>query len=159
MTSAPVLTPVAAWRCSPRLLVALQQHLGDPLDTYVNGSQVWLREDGPGEMTLEWRLHPVAGYERPPRTSTEGIFGQTVFALMNEDPPPAPLDRLWGGLEVYPAFGNEIEPATLAALTGAILQLQPDAFGLVDHAAIGDAWERDRSKVDLAATVLQHLGA
>ena len=36
---------------------------GQPVDSYVNGSQTWLVEDG--EITLEWRLHPVAGYRTP----------------------------------------------------------------------------------------------
>ena len=49
------------WRASPAVIVALDERFGEPVDAYVNGSQTWLRDDGPGGITLEWRLHPVAG--------------------------------------------------------------------------------------------------
>ena len=48
------LIPTVVWRCTPALVVALADRLGDPVDSYVNGSQVWLRDDGPGGITLEW---------------------------------------------------------------------------------------------------------
>ena len=56
---APVLTPTCVWLARPEVVVALDSRFGEPVDSYVNGSQVWLREDGPGGITLEWRLHPV----------------------------------------------------------------------------------------------------
>jgi hypothetical protein len=53
------------WRVSSELVRALDDRLGAPLDGYVNGTQSWLSDDGPGEKTLEWRLHPVGGYTAP----------------------------------------------------------------------------------------------
>ena len=50
-------------------------------DTYVNGSQVWLRDDGPAGEALEWRLHPVAGYRRPDGLATEEVFDTVTAAL------------------------------------------------------------------------------
>ena len=44
-----MLTPTCVWRASPELIVALDVRFGEPVDAYVNGSQVWLRDDGPGE--------------------------------------------------------------------------------------------------------------
>ena len=64
------LVPTCVWKASPALLLALDDRFGAPVDTYVNGSQVWLRDDGPGGEALEWRLHPVAGYRRPPGLAT-----------------------------------------------------------------------------------------
>ena len=61
----PRLVAAAVWQARPEVIVALDDRFGEPVDAYVNGSQVWLREDGPGGMVLEWRLHPVAGYRRP----------------------------------------------------------------------------------------------
>lgn len=153
----PPRTPSAVWRCTPQLLLALQDRLGDPLDTYVNGSQVWLREDGPGDVTLEWRLHPVAAYERPAGTSTESVFARTTFALANQDEPPAPLDALWGGLEVFPAFADPIEVDDLVRIATEVLGIGPDVSGLADHRAVGDAWERGRGKADIVQLLLAQL--
>ena len=58
-------TPTAVWLVDAELVVALDAHLGPPIDSYVNGSQTWLTPDGPGDVELEWRLHPVAGYRAP----------------------------------------------------------------------------------------------
>ena len=69
------LVPTCVWRISPALVLALDERFGDPVDAYLNGAQVWLRDDGPGESTLEWRLHPVAGYRRP-----EGVSHHDVLA-------------------------------------------------------------------------------
>ena len=81
MLPEPVLSTVAVWRCTHELLRALDAHLGEPTDTYVNGSQVWLRDDGPRDITLEWRLHPVGGYQRPSATSTNNVFRRMVRSL------------------------------------------------------------------------------
>ena len=35
------------WTISPELVLALDEQLGLPVDSYVNGSQTWLVEDGP----------------------------------------------------------------------------------------------------------------
>jgi len=157
MTPRPELTPTCIWRAAPELVLALQERLGDPLDTYVNGSQVWLREDGPDEMTIEWRLHPVAGYKRPAGQTTESVFASAAMAIANGDAPPVPVEHLWGGLEAFPAFGDEIEPAVLRSLTVAVLGREPDAYGLVDHRSAGDAWEQDRTTVDLVQVLLAQL--
>src|ERR1700728_3921297 len=97
------LVPAALWRVRPEVIVALDDRFGEPVDAYVNGAQVWLRDDGPGGITLEWRLHPVAGYRRPPRTGTYEVFAGVALALATGATPPAPLSDLWEGLEVFPA--------------------------------------------------------
>lgn len=153
----PTLTPVCVWRATPALIVALDDRFGEPMDAYVNGSQVWLRDDGPGEMTLEWRLHPVAGYRRPPKVGTYEVFSQVALALATGGTPAAPLDELWDGLEVFPAYGDEIEPQTLAATAGEVLGIPPDAAGLVDHAVIGDEWERTGGKTSIVAQLFGQL--
>lgn len=145
------------WRATPELLVALDARFGEPTDSYVNGSQVWLRDDGPGEVSLEWRLHPVAGFTMPDGVSHYELWPATVFALANGDPPPAPLDRLWEGLEAFPGFGDEVEPAPLAAACGSSLGITPDAFGVVDHDAVGDRWERAEGKVSIVGALLDQL--
>ena len=79
------------WRISPALVVALDDRFGPPVDAYVNGSQTWLRDDGPGGSTIEWRLHPVAGFERPADVGTYELFEVVALAAATgADPPAAP---------------------------------------------------------------------
>lgn len=139
------------------MLVALDDRFGDPVDAYVNGSQVWLRDDGPDRMTIEWRLHPVAGYKRPPGVGTYEVFPATALALATGGTAPAPLDKLWDGLEAFPAFGDSVEPHPLAAAASEALGVAPDAWGLVDHDAIADEWERSQGAVSIVEALFQQL--
>lgn len=153
----PELTPTCVWRATVGLIVALDERFGEPTDSYVNGSQVWLRPDGPGEIVIEWRLHPVPGYRRPPDTTTYDAFGVTALALAQGERPPAPLEELWEGLEAYAAYDDELEPATLAAATTEALGMAPDFAGLVDHQAIGDEWERTGGGVSIVDALIGQL--
>lgn len=149
------LDPCAVWAFSPQLLLALQDNLGDPLDSYVNGSQVWFTDEG--EVTLEWRLHPAAGYQRPPGMATTAVFPSIVMAVANEVQPPLDPVKVWGGLELFIAFEGDFEPAELAAIGERKLTMPPDAFGFVDHRKAGDAWENSRGAVSLIDLLLAQL--
>ena len=153
------LVPTCVWRSSAALILALDERFGPPHDAYVNGSQVWLRDDGPSGITLEWRLHPVAGYERPATVGTYDLFEETADALAAGGAPPAPLDRLWDGLEAFAAYGDEVEPATLAGAATESLGIPPDAAGLVDHDAVGDEWERTGGRTSIVTALLRALAA
>ncbi len=148
------------WRITPDLVVALDARFGEPVDTYVNGSQVWIREDGPTGALLEWRLHPVAGYRRPPGLVTEEVFSATALAVATGRHPPAPPAALWDGLEAFGADAEDrLEPQPLAASASEALGIAPDAVGLVDHDAVGDAWERARGGISIVAALLEQLGS
>jgi hypothetical protein len=151
------LTPTCVWRATPDLIVALDERFGEPVDAYVNGSQVWLRDDGPGDVTIEWRLHPVAGYRRPQALDTYDVFPATTQALAEGSDPPAPAEQLWDGLEAFAAYGDELEPATLAAAATDALGLAPDAAGLVDHGRIGDEWEKEGGATSIVDALLIQL--
>jgi hypothetical protein len=151
------LVAAALWQVRPEVVIALDDRFGEPVDAYVNGSQVWLRDDGPGDVVLEWRLHPVAGYRRPASTGTYEVFSATALALATGGTPPAGLAELWDGLEVFTAYGDDVEPLPLAAAAAAALGIEPDAYGLVDHERIADAWERSRGGVSIAADLLAQL--
>jgi len=138
-------------------VIALDDLFGEPVDAYVNGSQVWLRDDGPGGVTLEWRLHPVAGYRRPDGVGTYEVFSAAALALATGAQPPAPLEALWEGLEVFPAYGDDVEPQPLAAAAAAALGIPPDASGLVDHEAVADEWERSDRATSIVAALLAQL--
>jgi hypothetical protein len=151
------------WTISPELVLALDERLGLPIDSYLNGSQTWLVEEGP--LTLEWRLHPVAGYRAPAQVSPYDLWEAVVSQLSLAGDPHAlrlggevrPLTALWDGLECYAAHGDEPEPQQLANIATAQLGRPPDRFGLVDHDAIGDAWERANGGVSIVALLLAQL--
>jgi hypothetical protein len=161
------LTPSVVWRLAPALVLALDEHLGPPVDSYVNGTQTWLTDDGPGGITLEWRLHPVAAYVGPAGCSPYDLWDAVIGALVaGDDPEDLPvgadhraLGSLWDGLECFPAYGDEVEPAVLAGAGREILGIAPDAAGLVDHGRIGDTWERAPGAVSLVGLLLEDLEA
>ena len=68
-----------------------------------------------------------------------------------------PLTGLWDGLECFAAYGDDLEPQSLASLATGRLGRAPDAAGLVDHEQIGDAWEAARGKVSIVALLLEQL--
>ena len=153
------LVPACVWKVTPELLLALDSNFGEPVDSYVNGSQVWLRDDGPGDATLEWRLHPVAGYVKPRGIATHELLEMVVFALRSGDEPLAPLTLLWDGLEAFPGFGDETEPALLSRACTTALGIAPDVFGVVDHQRIGDQWEASSGKTSVIAALFEQLQA
>ncbi|MGH9165113.1 MAG: hypothetical protein ACRDZW_06320 [Acidimicrobiales bacterium] len=152
-------TPSCVWRISTELVVALDDRLGPPLDTYVNGSQVWLADNGPDQVTLEWRLHPVAGFRRPAGLATDEVLATVALALATGADDQIDPALLWDGLEAFPAYADEPEPPALRAAVTAALGLAPDAAGLVDHATIGDRWERSGGGVSIVEALLAQLRA
>jgi hypothetical protein len=145
------------WRITAELVVALDDRFGEPLDAYVNGSQVWLRDDGPGDITLEWRLHPVAGFTRPAGVGTYELFETVALAIETGNEPPAPAERLWDGLEAFPAYGDQMDSRQLAAAATDALGIPPAACGLVKHSAIADDWERSGRRTSIIDALLQQL--
>jgi hypothetical protein len=151
------LVATCVWRISDELIAALDERFGDPVDAYVNGSQTWLLENGPGGVVVEWRLHPVAGYERPKTMGTYDVFPVVAAAIVAGEQPSVPVSSLWDGLEAFAAYDDEVEPAPLRASAVEALGIEPDASGLVDHDAIGDAWESTGGRVSIVAALLDQL--
>ena len=129
----------------------LDEHLGPPVDSYVNGTQTWLTDDGPGGATLEWRLHPVASYRPPAGVSHYDLWDVVVGELAaGADPDvPRPGRRApaahvaVGRPRVLPRVRRRARAgAARRRAATAALGIAPDAVGLVDHDRIGDEWER-----------------
>ena len=154
-----MLVSSSIWLISPELLVALDDRFGEPTDTYVNGSQVWLRDDGPDGVTIEWRLHPVGGYEKPKGVPTIEVFGRIALALAQGEAPLTDPASLWDGLEAFPAFYDEVAVDVLRGVVTQALGLEPFAVGEVDHETIGDDWERDEGKRSVIDDLRKQLGA
>jgi hypothetical protein len=152
------------WTISPELVLGLDEQLGPPVDSYLNGSQTWLVEDL-GGVTLEFRLHPVAGYATPRGLSHYDVWETVVAHLSSGADPHAlrvgdevrPLTAMWDGLECFAAYGDDIEPAVLAAAARSALGVAPERHGLVDHEVIGDQWERSRGNASIVALLLEQL--
>jgi hypothetical protein len=158
-------TATCVWRVDADLVLALDEHLGPPVDSYVNGSQTWITDDGPGGVSLEWRLHPVAGFRLPRELSHYDVWEQVVAALSAGKDPDAltlgietrTLRSLWDGLECFAAYGDELEPAPLAQAATTALGRAPGAAGLVDHEAIGTAWEQAKGATSIVEMVFAEL--
>ena len=113
----------------------------------------------PGGITIEWRLHPVAQFERPEGLDTYDVFTAASLALAQGAAPPRPVEQLWDGLEAFAAYGNEVEPATLGAATTEALGIPANACGVVDHQRIGDEWERTRGETSIIDALLTQLSS
>ncbi|MBM3674298.1 MAG: hypothetical protein FJW88_04975 [Actinobacteria bacterium] len=155
-------TATAIWWVSPELVLALDEHLGPPVDSYLNGSQTWFGGD---ERTIEWRLHPVGAYRAPAGCSHYDLWEQVVAQLSAGVNPERltlgsesrALAGLWDGLEAFPAYDDEYEPATLAQVTVELLGIAPDLSGVVDHEPVGEAWERSHGEVSIIRLLADQL--
>lgn len=145
------------WRLRPDLVPALEASLGRPDDSYANGSQVWLRGDGPDGMPIEWRLHPRPGFARPGAVISHELFPRVAAALVAGQEPPVDPDEAWSGLEAAPAYGDQVDVAVLADLVTTRLGRAPDAAGLVDRDDLGRAWERSGGRLDVVTALLDLL--
>ncbi|MEJ7583279.1 MAG: hypothetical protein WKF43_04160 [Acidimicrobiales bacterium] len=151
------LGPTCVWRISADVIRALDSRFGDPIDAYVNGSQTWLRDDGPAGLPLEWRLHPVPSWAAPPGVSVHDVFTTVALSVAEKAGGDSLVTDVWDGLEAFPAYGDETEPAPLAAAVTAALGLTPDGVGLVDHDGIADAWERSGGSLSIVDALLEQL--
>src|SRR5437868_15514040 len=158
-------TATCVWRVDAALILELDEHLGPPVDSYLNGSQTWITDDGPSGESLEWRLHPVAAYRRPAEISHYDLWEQVASALSAGADPDAlslgsevrTLRSVWDGLECYAAYGDDLEPAPLAQAATTALGRAPDAVGLVDHESIGAAWEHAKGATSIVEMVFAEL--
>jgi hypothetical protein len=157
-----VLIATTLWWATPEVLDALDGRLGAPVDSYVNGSQTWFSGE---DETLEWRLHPVADYRAPHGLSHYDLWERVVDALHAGRNPgelvlgeeTRSLTSLWEGLECFPAYGDDLEPATVARRASELLGIAPDLAGLVDHDRVGDRWESSHGTVSIVRLLADQL--
>ena len=166
-----MLTPTCAYRVDAELVEALDAVLGPPLDSYVRGWQVWLEPDGPDGATLEWRLHPPARFRMPRGVDPHDLFGEVLQGLAAAEPPreqhplelgaaTLPLSRVWEVLEVFPTYGEDVDPEVLAAAAANRLSGRwPDVAGRVDHARMGDEWKSRSGGYSVGEVLLTSLPA
>ena len=142
---ARVREATAFWYVSPELIHSIDEHLGAPIDGYVNGSQVWL-DDG-----IEYRLHPVAGFRTPDGISHHDLWDEVTAAGTTIAPA-----SLWDAFEAIPVELGA-DPARVAEHAGAVVGMKPDRFGLVDREVINEEWDRTGGAVSIGARLLEQL--
>ena len=160
-------TPTCVYRVDPQLVEQLDARLGPPLDSYVRGWQVWLEHNGPAGERLEWRLHPPARFRMPRGVNPHDLFDVVLQGLADSADPAVDafaagheertLASIWEALEVFPADGDEVEPAALAAAAEHALGVAPAAAGFVDHDRLGDLWKGRHGDFSVAAALLEAL--
>ena len=82
-------TATAVWRLSPELVAALDAQLGPPVDGYVNGTQTWLTDRGPGGRDPRVAAPPGERVPTPRRAWARTTSGTRSPASS----PPAPTRR------------------------------------------------------------------
>lgn len=71
--------PTCVFGCDADLLQRLEGRFGPPIDSYLNGWQLWLQPmAGRPEVELEYRLHPPAGFRQPEGLSHHDLW-ETVI--------------------------------------------------------------------------------
>jgi hypothetical protein len=157
-----VLIATTLWWTTPELVGALDARLGQPVDSYVNGSQTWFTGE---EQTLEWRLHPVGDFHQPDGLTHYDLWERVVDELHRDRPPDAlvvgketrALDSIWEGLECFPAYGDDLEPATVVRRAVEVVGIAPDRSGLVDHDRIADRWEASKGALSVVRLLADQL--
>lgn len=140
--------PTCVYRVDASLIELLDRQLGPPLDSYVRGWQVWLEDNGPDGVTLEWRLHPPPAFDMPREVNPHDLFDLVLQGLADPGEGFAAgaerrtLGDTWEILEVFPAYGDDMDPGALVEAAAAALDgRRPDAAGRADHARLGDLWK------------------
>jgi hypothetical protein len=161
--------PTCVFPVDADLIRALEAALGPPIDSYLNGWQVWIE---PSDLTgadgepveLEFRLHPPTGFEQPGGLSHHDLWDRVVEQL-SEDAAPLRLGEeeralrdVWVILEVYPAFGEPVSVDDLRRSAEQILGTPALASGRVDHGRLGARWKRSKGRFDLVGALLDDLG-
>jgi hypothetical protein len=153
----PAPAATCVWRLQPAVLTALHRRFGAPADTYGNGSQTWLRSDGPDGTPIEWRLHPRADFVRPTDLAADQLFTLIAGAVVQGAEPRLDPATVWSGLEAAWAFDEELPVDQLAGCTAAALGVDADACGAIDRTALGVEWERSGGRLDVIGHLLSTL--
>lgn len=163
------MDPTCLFAVDAELIETLEGTLGPPIDSYLNGWQVWIEPletlgHSPEEdVQLEYRLHPPAGFTQPRGLSHHDLWDTVVEQVaagrdrLSVGDEERPLAELWVLLEVYPAFGEDLTPGALRGAAERVLARPALACGQVDHARLGSIWKRTKGAFDLPAALLEEL--
>ena len=150
-------TSACVWRATPAVIVALDERFGEPVDAYVNGSQTWLRDDGPAASRSS------GACTRSPATASPRTSTRTRCSPRSRSPSrPATShrrrsSRCGTASRCSPRTATRSSLRRSAAAAEAALGIEPDRAGLVDHDAIADEWERSRGATSIVDALFAQL--
>ena len=119
--------------CSPSTRSSVR-----PVDSYLNGSQTWITDDGPGGMSARMAAAPGRGVppaRGPVALRPLGAGGRarsrraSIADALTLGTEHRTLRSMWDGLECFAAYGDDLEPAPLAQAATEALERAPDAVG------------------------------
>lgn len=152
--------------CDAELVLELERRLGPPIDSYLNGWQVWLAPSPHDpDLELEWRLHPPHGFSQPQGLDHHDLWDVVVEQLadgahrLRLGDEERRLDEVWILLEVYAPFGDALTAAQLQEAAEEAIGRPATAAGRVDQRALGARWKRTKGDFDLPGALLEELGA
>jgi hypothetical protein len=124
---------------------------GEPVDSYWNGSNTWFDEPSDFvDISIEWRLHPISGFEMPKACRPEELF-----TLMVEN--KVDLTHYIEGLEVFPTDENDISIEKFSDYIFQKIGLEPDYIGYVDHDIIGNQFEQSNGDTSIIQCLKEQL--
>lgn len=160
-------TPTVIADVDRDVVLALERRLGPPIDSYLNGWQVWIEpmaaDEGAPE--LECRLHPPVGFTQPRGLSHHDLWDEVVAQLadgaehLRLGDEQRHLRDVWTLLEVFPAFGDDVTVTDLGSWAERELGVTALGSGQVDHARLGGRFRRRGHDFDLAGALRAALTA
>lgn len=149
MTNHPQdLAALCLVKTNKSLLNRLYEGLGDPVDSYWNGSHTWF--GAVNDTEIEWRLHPVSNFSMPDGARPEELL---QLALEEEVDP----SHYWESLEVFTFDETELSVKELNEHISEKIGIATDASGYVDHETISLEFERTSGKVSITELLLAQL--
>ncbi|MFN8015944.1 MAG: hypothetical protein U0R17_04990 [Acidimicrobiia bacterium] len=143
-----VLSAVITVKNNPELPKQLIQKLGDPTDSYWNGSHTWFSELN--NARIEWRLHPVTSFSMPEASRPEDLLDLALEGQIDSE-------HYWEGLEIFPCDEDEVDINELKQYINEKINLEVDAIGNVNHDEIGDAYEHTGGQVSIVKLLLEQI--
>lgn len=135
----------------PNICNELHKRLGDPVDSYWNGSHTWFDEPEIwGDLRIEFRLHPVSNFVMP-----EASRPEELFELILEE--KVDLTHYLEGLEVFPVDENALSVDQFNNYLYEKLGIEPDITGFVDHEQIGNTYEQSGGNISVVSALVEQL--
>ena len=135
----------------PNICKILHGTFGEPVDSYWNGSHTWFEEpDLLHNTRIEWRLHPVSGFDMPKASRPEELFEMIIEGSMD-------VEHYIEGLEVFPVDENEITIEEFKKYVFERINIEADFSGFIDHESIANEYEKSNGDVSITSLIAAQL--
>lgn len=129
----------------------LHKQLGDPVDSYWNGSHTWFDEPEMfRDLRVEFRLHPAMGFVMPEASRPEELFELILEHKVD-------VAHYLEGLEIFPVDENDLTLEEFEEYVISKIGVEPDYAGFVDHEEIGNTYEQSGGKISIVEALVEQL--